>query len=479
MAEGGGWLFTGRLSLRSHPWLADHAVFGTVLLPGTAFLELALHAAGQVGLDTVEELTLQAPLILGEGDAVALRVAVAEADDQGAREVTISSRHGEDEDEEWTRHAGGVSAPGVAGVSELPAPSFNSTASAGPWPPEGAAPLDPAAAVYGRLAELGFDYGPAFQGLTAIWRRGEEIFAEVALDRTQAAEAGRFGVRTRRRWTRASIPPIETFAVALGQSRVPLPFSFRGGRLERSARGGAARRDRPHRRRHAALTATDTEGAPVVAIDSLATRPVEPSRRGCAPPRGECTVGARLGRARAACGRRAARLAAVGDGRFRVERCYADPRALAAALDGGAEPPDAVLVPAPGAGGDCSGGGTRRRATDAGVVAGLAGGAALGRHAAHGRDPRSGCGGRGRRLDLTVAPLWGLVRSAQAEHPGRFAAVDLDGADASFAALPAALGIEEPQLALRRGAALVPRLARISTASEGSGGSPSTRRAPC
>ena len=50
LPEDEGWLLTGRLSLESHPWLEDHAVFDTVLLPGTAFLELALHAAQQAGL---------------------------------------------------------------------------------------------------------------------------------------------------------------------------------------------------------------------------------------------------------------------------------------------------------------------------------------------------------------------------------------------------------------------------------------------
>ena len=66
-----GLTLTGRLSLATHPWLADHAVAGTVLLPGTAFLELALRAGEEVGAETVEELTLQAPLVLPEQGAVA------------------------------------------------------------------------------------------------------------------------------------------------------------------------------------------------------------------------------------------------------------------------------------------------------------------------------------------------------------------------------------------------------------------------
>ncbi len=467
LPEGGGWLFTGRLSLRSHPWLADHAVFGTVLLPGTAFLELALHAAGQVGLDTVEELTLQAPLILGEGDTVALRVAVAEADDRGAREVTISSRqHDEEGDAQWTRHADGILAAGGAGIPEPPAGSW---LPGGTWPPEGATALDPAAAVYGRLAELGFDYGAAFQGLTTIWRRGEEIFAEIALDRTQAAEAGRFGVHPA--LLDASFhPAIETFAAALEQGRVPLPFSFRGVRLERPGVAALRVAIAPTGLDTLRLTARDTDGAPVLTIDSLTTRPVEASRLADARRLGASTLlGLDWVEVDPLADGGPRRLAAVGEAEVPgVEHRYVDPRALAEALDGGAEPPDAVLALAPGSDGDCTvaavhdsvhrtlellqGWLAQPRLADTPLVVVTRGAVAA---------------VEGDELDLTLAPLWGLVRSAQAEHPGRFAAVDLDDADASLAALPGALGVEEPQFALRQGGVLVPRLAQISIAPEG------------
>ncbi len=66
--------------------------------------------------------------------------------------------------------------------------------------------------------------------------------------------------------------------------------------------------------------------------------------------------------------------------------------------------------------------------------------------------------------DLAQASLWGLVRSAQSEHPGRFTLLDTDDAAASLAAVPAAVASGEPQLALRDGAPLVPRLARARDA---------------
>ncbi|MFD0444349.1 hypothetical protein ACFQ10_20740 [Streptomyces indonesiensis] len=61
LPDSDGIAFTGRLSLQTQPWLADHAVMGTVLLPGTAFVELALRAGHHAGCDRLDELTLEAP----------------------------------------------------------------------------------------------------------------------------------------------------------------------------------------------------------------------------------------------------------------------------------------------------------------------------------------------------------------------------------------------------------------------------------
>ncbi|MCC5481326.1 polyketide synthase dehydratase domain-containing protein, partial [Streptomyces sp. JA03] len=87
-----GFLFTGRLSVETQPWLADHAVMGAVLLPGTAFVEMALHAGEQVGCGHVEELTLQAPLVLPEQGGVQLRLSVGADDGDGRRPLTLHSR---------------------------------------------------------------------------------------------------------------------------------------------------------------------------------------------------------------------------------------------------------------------------------------------------------------------------------------------------------------------------------------------------
>ncbi|WP_306332217.1 beta-ketoacyl reductase, partial [Streptomyces sp. KL109B] len=65
--------------------------------------------------------------------------------------------------------------------------------------------------------------------------------------------------------------------------------------------------------------------------------------------------------------------------------------------------------------------------------------------------------------DLSTAPLWGLLRSAQSEHPGRLVLADVDEDARSSAALPSALAGGATQFALRAGRVVVPRLARASS----------------
>ncbi|WP_435179503.1 polyketide synthase dehydratase domain-containing protein, partial [Actinacidiphila sp. bgisy145] len=178
LADGDGLVLTGRLSLAAMPWLADHAVHGTVLLPGTAFVDLAVHAGDLAGCGVLEELTLQEPLILPGSGGVQLQVRVGDGD--GPRTVTVSSREGEGE---WVRHAVGLLAP----ADGEPAPDRLSV-----WPPAGAVAVAVDDA-YERLARRGYGYGPAFQGLRQVWRAGDTVYAEVELPQVIDSDAAGFG----------------------------------------------------------------------------------------------------------------------------------------------------------------------------------------------------------------------------------------------------------------------------------------------
>ena len=174
LGDGDGYLFTGRLSAAHTPWLEEHQVAGVTLLPGTAFVELALHAAAQTGAGAVGELTLQTPLVIGADEAIALRVLVGSSDEAGERIISVSSRPERSEadalDASWTQHATGTLVAGAA------APGFELAQ----WPPPGAEPVD-LDGHYDRVAASGVDYGEAFQGLRRVWRHGSDIYAEIAV----------------------------------------------------------------------------------------------------------------------------------------------------------------------------------------------------------------------------------------------------------------------------------------------------------
>jgi acyl transferase domain-containing protein/acyl carrier protein len=419
--QGGGLTFTGRLSLQTHPWLADHAVTGTVLLPGTAFVELALRAGEEVDCELLEELTLAAPLILSEAGAVQIQVAVGASDEQGHREVSIHSRSmatDEDEPAQWTQNASGRL---CAGAPEAPKPLDT-------WPPEGAEPLD-VEFLYDRLAEAGLEYGPAFQGLTRAWRKGEQIFAEVSLAEEQARDAGRFGIHPA--LLDAALHSIALSLTEPGAKEgLSLPFAWSDvslfGPCGSELRVALTLDDE----QRASLSIADGEGAPLARVGSLSVRPVSPEQLRGGGSRREELLGIQWREISRPAGE-------YGEG-SEAELWHCDP-------EPGADLPTAARAATAQALEAIQSWLAREDEVPDRRLAILTKGAIA--------TTAQGC------PDPVAAAVWGLVRSAQSEHPGRFALIDSDGSQASLAALPAALALtgEEPQLALREGVALMPR----------------------
>ncbi|MYX95507.1 acyltransferase domain-containing protein, partial [Streptomyces sp. SID486] len=253
-----GVVLTGRLSTRAQPWLADHVIAGRVLFPGTAFVELALRAGDHVGAHTLEELTLGAPLVLGADADTAVQVAVGEPDDTGRRGVTVHTRTADAA--AWTQHATGVlttTAPAAA-------------ADPGTWPPPGAEPLD-TTRVYPELAAQGYGYGPAFQGLRAAWRHGDDLYAEVALPEETAADAAGFGLHPALLDAALHAADLDTPP----RSEVLVPFAWTGVTLHST--GAPALRVKITRGGGDTITLhlADATGAPVADIEALTSRPVQ------------------------------------------------------------------------------------------------------------------------------------------------------------------------------------------------------------
>ncbi|MBW4721233.1 type I polyketide synthase [Saccharothrix obliqua] len=377
MPDGRGAVLTGRLSTTSHPWLADHAVLGSVLLPGTGFVELAMRAGREVGLTAVDELVLHNPLVLS-AEPVLVQVTVTD----GTR-VAIHSRSGGT----WVEHATGV----LSSAGEPVAAAW-----AAEWPPPGES-VD-LADFYDRLAVRGYEYGPVFAGVRAVWRRGDELFAEVSVDTVDARDG--FGLDPA--LLDAALQPL----TLLGGGR--LPFSFGGVVVHRPVAAARVRLT-PTAADTYRVALADDGGALVAEVGTLTVRPMT----------GDFLGGGNL--------------------LFRPDWAPVPTADEPVAVH-------EVVVPE----------GDVVRATHAVVgetlrvlqenLAGDARLAIVTRGAVAVRPDE--------RVDPAAAAVWGLVRSAQSEHPGRFVLVDGE----------ARVAADEPQVAVRDGQVFAARLARTSGA---------------
>ncbi|MFI1851539.1 type I polyketide synthase [Streptomyces sp. NPDC020480] len=475
VAESEEIVLTGRISTAGHPWVADHAVAGSVFLPGTAFVDLAVRAGDEAGCDRVEELVLETPLILPEEGALQLQLVVSAPGQDGGRAFTVHARaEGDDDaDRPWTRHASGTLTTGAR-------PDDFDFAQ---WPPTGAEPV-PLDGLYAGLAEAGYGYGPAFRGLKAAWRRGDEVFAEAALAEELRGDAGRFGLH----------PALLDAALQAGgigkggalDGQLLLPFTWTGVSLY--ATGAAALRVRMVPGGDGvALSVADPSGRLVASAEAVVSRPVSMRqlRRGGAEldslyrvewvsTEYEPEPGVFAGRTWDVVGAGGLGIEDALERAGHTVRTTRDLAELARSVDDGTPLADLVVL-------DCAplaGGGTEADPglADAvhdeterllGVVQRWLGDERFGdsRLALVTRGAQSTSGDE-RVADLVHAPLWGLVRSAQIESYDRLVLVDLEDGDQDAAgllprALAVALGAGEPQVAVRRGRLVVPRLARI------------------
>ncbi len=446
-ADSGGIVLTGRLSARAQPWLADHVVQGSMLFPGTAFVELAIRAGDEAGCGRLDELTLAAPLILPEQGAVRLQVVVG-AEDSGRRSLGIYSQA--EDDSEWVQHGSGrlsSSADAAPVVSE--------------WPPAGAVEID-VTSRYDELAAQGFDYGPVFAGLRRVWQAGDRLAAEVALP--EHANATAFGLHPA-----LLDSALHTIGLAGPTEDKPvLPFAWSGVSLHAAGAPSLRVLISSDVENTVSLTATDPTGAPVLSVESLALRPI------------------------AADAFAVTERSAVDDSLFRVDwvrwtgeatsnvssavlgedayglggETHVDLNALVSAIREGAAVPDVVYLPlvAP----ESASPQAAREATHqllalaqdwVGEDVLAASRLVVVAKKAIATGPEEGAD------DLTHAALWGVIRTAQLEYPDRFMIVDVDNA-AGGGGLPVgemlgAMYADEPGVAVRDGSVLVHRLAKF------------------
>ncbi|MET7711430.1 type I polyketide synthase [Streptomyces sp. NPDC005407] len=471
-------VFTGRVSTRTHPWLADHSIAGTTLLPGTAFIDLALHAASHTDTPAIEDLTLQTPLTLPPERAVTLHLTVGPPSDDSSRPFTIHSRT--DETEPWTQHATGTLTHSQATQEPIA------------WPPPG----DPIELtdIYDRLAERGYSYGPTFQGLTAAWRDGGTLYAEIALP--EGTDPAGHTLHPALLDT-----ALHSWALARGvldaadpgrEQQILLPFSWQGVQLHAVDATALRVRLAPEGEDTMRLDLADPTGAPVATVTALTARAGALAEFAAAAAGGNSSAQSRTPLHLLEWKPLQATDAVAAPGSVVVlgpdplglaealgAPAHADLASLRAAVEAGSPAPGVVLASFVGDETD----GTvpdRARALSTRALELAQGWLAQDWPADDGSDDarlvlvtQGAVAARpGPEIqDLAASTVWGLGRSARSEHPGRFALLDLDRAlgdraDVAETVVSALLAGDEYQLAVRDGGVYAPRIVRADSASE-------------
>ncbi|MEU4626919.1 SDR family NAD(P)-dependent oxidoreductase, partial [Actinoplanes sp. NPDC023801] len=444
VAGGDGLLLTGKLSTQREPWLADHVVLGRVVLPGTAFVELAVSAGRRIGHPVVEELTIEAPLVL-PADGVQLQVSVGADDGAGHCPVSVYSRPGPDEP--WLRHAVGSLA---AEAPDRADPDLSQ------WPPAGATAVD-LVGFYDQVSDhAGLSYGPVFQGLRAAWRTGDAVYAEVALPADVRPAAVAYGLHPALLDAALHAIGLSDFGGTGAETR--LPFAWEDVRLFATGAGVLRVRLTAAGSSGVAIDVADGTGAAVAAIGRLVMRSVTAEALdGPALATGDALYTVDWTPVSVPDGDAVA-FAAIGDDSFRERSGAVSAYDGFADLATAAQLPDLVVWrPAGPARDDIVAAAHALTVEALGVVrTWLADERFADTRLAVLTD--AAVPATGPVTDPAATALWGLLRSAQSENPGRIVLVDLDRDDRSWSLLGGALTLDEPELAVRAGTVLAPRL---------------------
>ncbi len=454
-------VLSGRLSLTTHPWLTGHHVHDTAVFPGTGFLDLILRAGQCAGCPVIDELVLHTPLVLAD-TPTDVQITVHPHQAGGRRPFTWHARTSDRVSADWTLHATGV-------LSDDP------TRPAAPGAPAPGVPALDVDDFYARLATHGLSYRDPFRAVHGIGvdpAHPEIIHAEAALP--AGTDVTGYGIHPA--LLDAALHPLAAMLVdRAGEATTPrLPFAFTGVRLHATDATHLQIRLTTIGADTFSLSATDPAGAPVLDIDTVVVRelsghlgehtPMTGTHDGVlelawsplpqtAPP-----AGADLADWVVVSGDPEQLPAALRHRPIHTDPAQVDPSRTDAAVWVVPPPPtpdadplrrihtltrDAVTQLQQWL--------SRTDTTDTRLVV-------LTRHAVsvsvHDRAP-----------DLAHAALWALIHAAHNEHPDRITLLDTDDTSTTGEALPGVLAIAarlagEPQLAVRRGAIHIPRLAR-------------------
>ncbi|MDZ8033649.1 type I polyketide synthase [Nostoc sp. DedSLP04] len=171
-------VFESSLSSENQAYLADHRVFGQMILPGAVYLEMAIAAGTAVFQSdcvVLENVAIEQPLILSSGQNQTLQLILTPNAGQSYHfEICSLNRSPAAQESSWIVHATGTILPGEAA---FPAVDLST------WSNRGESALDviDTEEFYQRCQKQGIEYGSYFQALKQGWVETEQGYAQLQL----------------------------------------------------------------------------------------------------------------------------------------------------------------------------------------------------------------------------------------------------------------------------------------------------------
>ncbi|MGO9351827.1 MAG: type I polyketide synthase, partial [Mycobacterium sp.] len=178
----GDTVYTSRWSTKTQPWLSHHVIYGSVVVPGATYAAMALAAVGTPA--QVRNVFFYEPIILGDKSSREVQLTVHPVDDEGGWTFQVHSRPYGERDAEWSLNADGRIA---SGVDDEPAP-------------EPLESIDAACERLGRMrpqqlfdtfSDMELTWGPTWStSLKSLWSGDGEAVGDIAIGDELAEQLG-------------------------------------------------------------------------------------------------------------------------------------------------------------------------------------------------------------------------------------------------------------------------------------------------
>ena len=181
----GDTVYTSRVSVKSQPWLSDHVIYGTVVVPGATYAAMALAAVGPPA--RVKDIFFYEPIILPEKHSREVQLTLHTSGDAGEWSFRIHSRPYGVRDAEWSLNADGTVGNAAADIIDEPMPETTDDVDQAIERMNRFRPQE----LFEIFADMELSWGPTWSGsLKSLWLAEGEAIGDIVVGEELAEQLG-------------------------------------------------------------------------------------------------------------------------------------------------------------------------------------------------------------------------------------------------------------------------------------------------